>query len=200
MLDNLTTPGQSRQDPPRPGPPDRRKHPGGPARSAHGPARGRRRPAGGQGLHRPRQGEGGRQEVLGSLTPGQALVGVVHDELTALMGGAHEGLNLATQPPAVMLMAGLQGAGKTTTTGKLGKMLHEQHEEEGAGGLHRRLSPGGHRPVADGGPAGRGRVLPVHDRPEAGRHRPSPRSTTRASTTWTCCWSTPPAGSPSTRP
>ncbi len=65
------------------------------------------------------------QEVLGSLTPGQALVGVVHDELRALMGGTHQGLNLAAQPPAVVLMAGLQGAGKTTTTGKLARHLRE---------------------------------------------------------------------------
>ncbi|MDD3483238.1 signal recognition particle protein [Azovibrio restrictus] len=65
------------------------------------------------------------EEVIASLTPGQALVGVVHGELTRLMGEAHEGLNLATQPPAVVLMAGLQGAGKTTTVGKLGKYLKE---------------------------------------------------------------------------
>lgn len=70
------------------------------------------------------------QEVIASLTPGQALVGVVHDELKALMGGAHQGLNLATQPPAVVLMAGLQGAGKTTTTGKLGKLLHERMKKK----------------------------------------------------------------------
>ena len=70
------------------------------------------------------------QEVVGSLTPGQALVGVVHRELTALMGGEHSGLNLATQPPAVILMAGLQGAGKTTTTAKLGKWLHERHKKK----------------------------------------------------------------------
>ena len=70
------------------------------------------------------------QEVVGSLTPGQALVGVVHDELKSLMGGAHVGLNLATQPPAVILMAGLQGAGKTTTTGKLGKLLHERMKKK----------------------------------------------------------------------
>ncbi len=70
------------------------------------------------------------QEVVGSLTPGQALVGVVHDELKALMGGAHAGLNLATQPPAVILMAGLQGAGKTTTTGKLGKLLVERMKKK----------------------------------------------------------------------
>src|SRR5512147_2137162 len=51
-------------------------------------------------------------EVAGSLTPGQALVGVVHRELTRLMGEAGVGLDLATQPPAVILMAGLQGSGK----------------------------------------------------------------------------------------
>ncbi|MCB1960667.1 MAG: signal recognition particle protein [Rhodocyclaceae bacterium] len=70
------------------------------------------------------------QAVIGSLTPGQALVGVVNDELRALMGGQHEGINLATQPPAVVLMAGLQGAGKTTTTGKLGKLLRERHKKK----------------------------------------------------------------------
>jgi signal recognition particle subunit SRP54 len=70
------------------------------------------------------------QEVVGSLTPGQALVGVVHRELTALMGGQSAGLNLATQPPAVILMAGLQGAGKTTTTAKLGKWLKERQKKK----------------------------------------------------------------------
>ncbi len=70
------------------------------------------------------------EEVIGSLTPGQALVGVVHRELTALMGGTHAGLNLATQPPAVVLMAGLQGAGKTTTTGKLAKLLKERQKKK----------------------------------------------------------------------
>jgi signal recognition particle subunit SRP54 len=63
------------------------------------------------------------EEVVGSLTPGQALVGVVHRELTKLMGEANVGLNLATQPPAVILMAGLQGSGKTTTCGKLARLL-----------------------------------------------------------------------------
>jgi signal recognition particle subunit SRP54 len=65
------------------------------------------------------------QEVVGSLSPGQALVGVVHRELTDLMGGATAELNLATTPPAVVLMAGLQGAGKTTTVGKLARRLRE---------------------------------------------------------------------------
>jgi signal recognition particle subunit SRP54 len=70
------------------------------------------------------------EEVIGSLAPGQALVGVVHRELTALMGEAHVDLNLATQPPAVVLMAGLQGAGKTTTAGKLGKYLKETRKKK----------------------------------------------------------------------
>jgi signal recognition particle subunit SRP54 len=70
------------------------------------------------------------EEVIGSLSPGQALVGVVHRELTRLMGDAHSGLNLATQPPAVVLMAGLQGSGKTTTVGKLAKMLRETQRKK----------------------------------------------------------------------
>ncbi len=63
------------------------------------------------------------QEVLGSLNPGQALVGVVHRELTLLMGGAGVGLDLAVVPPAVILMAGLQGSGKTTSAGKIARRL-----------------------------------------------------------------------------
>ena len=63
------------------------------------------------------------REVLQSLTPGQAVIQVVHEELTRLMGEQNAGLNLATQPPAVVLMAGLQGSGKTTTSAKLGKLL-----------------------------------------------------------------------------
>ena len=70
------------------------------------------------------------QEVAGSLTPGQALVGVVHRELTGLMGGDSAGLNLAVVPPAVILMAGLQGSGKTTTTGKLAKLLIEDYKKK----------------------------------------------------------------------
>jgi signal recognition particle subunit SRP54 len=66
------------------------------------------------------------QDVLGSLTPGQAVVGIVFEELTALMGEGNVELNLATTPPAVILMAGLQGSGKTTTTGKLAKLLREE--------------------------------------------------------------------------
>lgn len=70
------------------------------------------------------------QEVMGSLTPGQAVVGVVHEELVKLMGEQNDSLNLAAVPPAIVLMAGLQGAGKTTTTGKLAKLLKEKSKKK----------------------------------------------------------------------
>jgi signal recognition particle subunit SRP54 len=68
--------------------------------------------------------------VVGSLTPGQALVGVVNRELARIMGGDASPLNLATTPPAVTLLAGLQGAGKTTTAGKLAKLIREQYKKK----------------------------------------------------------------------
>ena len=70
------------------------------------------------------------EEVVGSLTPGQALIGVVHRELTTLMGGAAVPLSLATQPPAVILLAGLQGSGKTTTAGKLARLLATEQKKK----------------------------------------------------------------------
>src|ERR1041385_533647 len=70
------------------------------------------------------------QEVMGSLTPGQAVVGIVHRELTALMGERNDALDLAAAPPAVVLMAGLQGSGKTTTSGKLAKLLKEEQKKK----------------------------------------------------------------------
>lgn len=70
------------------------------------------------------------QEVLTSLTPGQALVKVVHDELAAVMGAQAVELNLNVPAPAVILMAGLQGAGKTTTVGKLAKFLKEKRKKK----------------------------------------------------------------------
>jgi len=69
------------------------------------------------------------KEVMESLTPGQARVKVVHEELITLMGEANEELNLAISPPAVVLMAGLQGAGKTTSVGKLARWLKEKKKK-----------------------------------------------------------------------
>lgn len=70
------------------------------------------------------------QEVMGSLTPGQALVGIVNRELALTMGEGVADINLAAQPPAVILMAGLQGAGKTTTTAKLAKHLVDKRKKK----------------------------------------------------------------------
>ena len=70
------------------------------------------------------------QEVLGSLKPGQTLVSIVNKELAATMGEGVADINLNAQPPAVILMAGLQGAGKTTTTAKLAKHLIEKRKKK----------------------------------------------------------------------
>ena len=70
------------------------------------------------------------QEILKSLTPGQAMVKLVHDELVAIMGTQNEALDLRAQPPVPVLMAGLQGSGKTTTTAKLARHLVEQHRKK----------------------------------------------------------------------
>ena len=69
------------------------------------------------------------QEVTKSLSPGQMLVKVVNEELVHMMGDVNGELNLSVQPPAVILMAGLQGSGKTTSTGKLARMLKERHKK-----------------------------------------------------------------------
>jgi signal recognition particle subunit SRP54 len=70
------------------------------------------------------------QEILKSLTPGQAMVKLVHDELVTLMGEQNEALDLRAQPPVTVLMAGLQGSGKTTTTAKLARLLIEQNKKK----------------------------------------------------------------------
>lgn len=65
------------------------------------------------------------QEVLKSLTPGQQVIKVVKEELTELMGGEQSKIAVASKPPTVIMMVGLQGAGKTTTTGKLANLLRK---------------------------------------------------------------------------
>lgn len=70
------------------------------------------------------------QEVMQSLSPGQAFLKIVQTELETVMGSANEGLNLTTQPPAVIMMAGLQGAGKTTSVAKLAKLLKERDKKK----------------------------------------------------------------------
>ena len=65
--------------------------------------------------------------VIGQLNPGQQVVKIVSDELTELMGGAGRELSFSPRPPTVIVMAGLQGSGKTTATAKLARYLREQH-------------------------------------------------------------------------
>lgn len=69
-------------------------------------------------------------DVMKSLNPGQVFLKIVHEELQSVMGEANEKLDLTTQPPAVVLMAGLQGAGKTTTVAKLAKFLQEREKKK----------------------------------------------------------------------
>jgi len=69
-------------------------------------------------------------EVVKSLKPGQVFIKIVNDELTRMMGEENAELNLAAKPPAVILMAGLQGAGKTTTSGKLARLLKKKHKKK----------------------------------------------------------------------
>ena len=70
------------------------------------------------------------QKVTAALNPGEAFIKIVHDELVHIMGDANDALNLATKPPAVILMAGLQGAGKTTTVAKLARLLKEREKKK----------------------------------------------------------------------
>ena len=88
-------------------------------------------------------------EVTKSLTPGQAFIKVVHEELVRLMGEPSAGLNLRAQRPVVVMLAGLQGAGKTTTAGKLARWLIEKQNKKVLHGQHRRLSAGSDPAVAD---------------------------------------------------
>jgi signal recognition particle subunit SRP54 len=72
------------------------------------------------------------QEVLKSLTPGHQVVKVVWDELRGMMGGERSGISLASTPPTILMMVGLQGAGKTTTSGKLARLFKSQGKRERA--------------------------------------------------------------------
>src|SRR4051812_50079908 len=80
-------------------------------------------------------------EVQRQLNPGQTVVKIVNEELTKLMGGASAGLAFASRPPTVILMAGLQGAGETTATAQLARLLRGEDGAPGGGGAGGGLRP-----------------------------------------------------------
>ena len=73
------------------------------------------------------------EKVVRSVQPGQMVVKIVHDELVKVLGAEDSALNLHAAPPAVILMVGLQGSGKTTTSAKIAKLLKEKHKKKQAG-------------------------------------------------------------------
>ena len=113
-----------------------------------------------------------RRGARGSSTPASRSSRSSTRSCTALMGGASAGLTFASRPPTVILMAGLQGSGKTTATGKLARWLREQHGSSVARRRLRRLPPGGRRAARQGRRPGRRDGLRAGHRPRPGRHRP----------------------------
>ena len=115
------------------------------------------------------------QEVLKSLTPGQALVGVVHEELVRLMAAEHADLVLNVPPPAPLLVAGLQGSGKTTTCAKLARWLDRAARAQGPARELRRLPS---RPPSSSSGCSRPRSTPRSSRPGSATRwgSPAPRS------------------------
>ena len=81
-------------------------------------------------------------DVVKSVTPGQMVIKIVHDELVETLGADSGASNLRASPPVAILMVGLQGSGKTTTTAKIAKRLHGARQAQGADGLARHAPPG----------------------------------------------------------
>ena len=139
------------------------------------------------------------EEVLTALSPSQQVVKIVHEELIKILGSHESKLRFANEPPSVFLIVGLQGSGKTTSTGKLARWLskngHRPHD-----GLGGRLPSGGARAVE----GGRARYRAADLRRRAGGNRAArsgalgaPRSASTAAAT--CCWWIPPAACTSTK-
>ena len=137
------------------------------------------------------------QEVMESLTPGQELIRVVRDELIAVMGEAGEGLDLRARPPAVLLMAGLQGSGKTTTVAKLARWLKERKKSVMV------ASTDVYRPApSSSSPSSPARWAPSSTPPTPARTRsrsPPGRWATPSAGCWTWSSWTPPGGCTWTR-
>src|SRR4051794_24892476 len=91
------------------------------------------------------------EDVVGALNPGQTVVKIVNEELSALMGGAANAIVFSPRPPTVVLMAGLQGSGKTTATAKLARWLNAEHGSSVAVAPRGVFPPPPGRPLVEGG-------------------------------------------------
>ena len=134
---------------------------------------------------------------LRTVSPGQQLVKIVYDELTAMLGERREGLKLSSVPPTVVMMVGLQGSGKTTTAAKLARKLKAENRPTRLVGV-RRLSSRRHRSARDARPAAR--RPGVRRARHAGRRARSPRPASSRRSAPATAWSssTPPAACRST--
>src|SRR4030095_17020703 len=109
-------------------------------------------------------------DVLGTLNPGQQVVKIVHEELAALMGGASMGVTFSPRPPTVILMAGLQGSGKTTAAAKLARYLKTEHGSSVALAACDVYRPAAVDQLVKVGSHGGGGGCPAGTRPDAGAH------------------------------
>ena len=114
-------------------------------------------------------------EVIKSVTPGQMVVKIVHDQLIEILGSDAQPIDLNAPAPVAIMMVGLQGSGKTTTTAKVAKRLTEQCQAQGADGVARHPPAGRHGAARGARPAGRGRHAAGGRRPDAGADR-APRA------------------------
>ena len=138
------------------------------------------------------------EEVLTSLSPSQQVIKIVHEELIKILGSHESKLRFANEPPSVFLIVGLQGSGKTTSTGKLARWLSQERAPADAG-FGGRLPPGGARAAEGGGARGRPADLRRRARRERCRSIWRGRRGARAPTAAaTCCWWIPPAACTST--
>ena len=110
-------------------------------------------------------------EVIKSVTPGQMVVKIVHDQLVETLGASADPIDLNAPAPVAIMMVGLQGSGKTTTTAKIAKRLTEQRQAQGADGLARHAPPGRDGAARRARPAGRRRHAADRRRPDAAADR-----------------------------
>ena len=139
-------------------------------------------------------------DVIKSVTPGQMVVKIVHDELVGDARLRRRSRSISTRRRrSPIMMVGLQGSGKTTTTAKIAKRLTERDEAQGADGLARHAAAGGDGAARGAGPAGQRADACRSSRASRRCRSPAARSRRRSSAATTWCCSTPPAASRSTK-